>query len=260
MMNKNKLSDQIAEQLEQMIAEGGVEVGQRLPSERKLAERMSVSRPSLREAIQKLASKGLLESKQGGGTYVKRSISNGLTDPLLDLLKERPEFRFDILEVRHALDGQAAYYAALRATEEDKQQIREAYEEMMRLREFGDDPMAEAKADATFHISITEASHNVVLLHIMRSLFTVLQESIQHNLDKLYTLPRVSKPLNDQHFNLMQAVIEGDPERARLAAQEHLVFVEESLQEIDKEQARHERFLRQASILSLEDEDEDTEE
>lgn len=252
-MNKNRLSDQIAEQLEAMIADGGLEVGQRLPSERKLAERLKVSRPSLREAIQKLACKGLLEAKQGGGTYVKQSMNSGLTDPLLELLKERPEFRFDILEVRHALDGQAAYYAALRATDEDRTHIRTAFDEMMRLREAGDDPVAEAQADATFHISITEASHNVVLLHIMRSLFAVLQDSIKHNLDKLYTIPRVSEPLTDQHRSLMEAVVEGDPERARLAAQEHLVFVEESLQEIDKEQARHERFLRQASILSIEE-------
>ena len=254
-MKKSRLSDQIAEQLEQMIAEGGIEVGQRLPSERKLAERLQVSRPSLREAIQKLASKGLLESKQGGGTYVKRSMNSGLTDPLLDLLKERPEFRFDILEVRHALDGQAAYYAALRATDEDREQIRAAYDEMMRLRDLGEDPLAEAQADASFHISISEASHNVVLVHLMRSLFAVLQESIQHNLDKLYTLPRVSEPLNEQHYKLMMSVINGEPEQARLAAQEHLVFVEESLQEIDKEQARRERFLRQASILSLESEE-----
>lgn len=252
-MNKSKLSDQIAEQLEQMIADGGLEVGQRLPSERTLAERLNVSRPSLREAIQKLACKGLLEAKQGGGTYVKQAMNSGLTDPLLDLLKQRPEFRFDILEVRHALDGQAAYYAALRGTDEDREKIQQAYGEMMRLRAEGKDPLAEAQADAAFHLSITEASHNAVLLHIMKSLFVVLQDSIQHNLDKLYTIPRVVEPLNQQHRQLMEAVLAGEPEKARLAAQEHLVFVEESLQEIDKEQARHERFLRQASILSLDE-------
>ncbi|MBT3308812.1 MAG: FCD domain-containing protein [Gammaproteobacteria bacterium] len=255
-MNKSRLSDQIAEQLESIIAEGGLEVGQRIPSERKLAERLNVSRPSLREAIQKLACKGLLESKQGGGTYIKQSMNNGLTDPLLDLLKERPEFRFDVLEVRHAIDGQAAYYAALRATDQDRQQIREAYEKMVALHQTGGDPLEEAKADAAFHLSITEASHNVVTLHVMRSLVSILHDSIKNNLDKLYTIPRVSEPLTNQHRNLMEAVIAGDPERARLAAQEHLVFVEESLQEIDKEQARHERFLRQASILSLDETEE----
>ena len=69
-MQRVKLSDQIAEQLEGMIADGTLKPGERLPAERQLAERLGISRPSLREAIQKLASKGLLSTRQGGGTFV----------------------------------------------------------------------------------------------------------------------------------------------------------------------------------------------
>ncbi len=252
-MKRETLSDRIATQLGTMIAEGGLQPGERLPAERQLAERLGVSRPSLREALKKLASKGLLTSRQGGGTYVKKSLDAGLTDPLLELLHNHPESRFDVLEVRHALDGQAAYYAALRASDEDRYRIQKAFEHMIELHHKGDNPLDEALADAAFHLSITEASHNIVLLHIMRSLFTVLQRSIKHNLDKLYTIPRVFEPLSLQHENLMKAVVEGNPEAARHAAQDHMVFVEESLQGIDKQQARHERHLRQASILSTND-------
>ena len=248
-MKKSTLSEQIASQLEDMIADGALKPGERLPAERKLAERLGVSRPSLREAIKKLASKGLLHSRQGGGTYVQQSLDNGITDPLLEILRKHPESRYDVLEVRHALDGQAAYYAALRATDVDKYNIEQAFERMIELHHNSDNPMDEAMADAEFHLSITEASHNVVLLHTMRSLFTVLQRSIQHNLDKLYTIPKVFEPLSNQHETLMQKVIAGDPNAAREAAQTHLVFVEESLQDIDQQQARHERFLRQASLL-----------
>lgn len=248
-MKKNTLSDQIAAQLENMIADGSLQPGERLPAERVLSERLGVSRPSLREAIKKLASKGLLMSRQGGGTYVMKTLDQGITDPLLELLQQHPESRLDVLEVRHALDGQAAYYAALRATNQDRYNIQKRFERMIDLHVNADDPMEEAMADAAFHLSITEASHNIVLLHVMRSLFSVLQKSIQHNLDKLYTIPRVFEPLSAQHERLMQTVIEGDPEAARNAAQDHMVFVEESLQSIDEQQARHERFLRQASIL-----------
>jgi len=248
-MKKTTLSEQIARQLEEMIAEGTLKPGERLPAERKLAERLGVSRPSLREAIKKLASKGLMESRQGGGTYIKTTLEDGLTNPLLDLLQQHPESRFDVLEVRHALDGQAAYYAALRATDTDRERIRRAYEHMIDLHHNSANPMDEATADADFHLSICEASHNIVLLHTMRSLFIVLQRTIKHNLDKLYTIPRVFEPLSNQHEALMRTVIDGNPDAARKAAQTHLVFVEESLQEIDQEQARHERFLRQASIL-----------
>ncbi len=252
-MKKTTLSDQITSQLEQMIADGSLKPGERLPAERKLSERLGVSRPSLREAIKNLASKGLVTSRHGGGTYISEALADGIVDPLLEILQNHPESRYDVLEVRHALDGQAAYFAAIRATDVDRYNIQKAFERMIELHHNSKNPMDEAMADAAFHLSITEASHNIVLLHTMRSLFTVLQRTIKHNLDKLYSIPRVFEPLSDQHEKLMQAVIAGDPDAARMAAQTHLVFVEESLQSIDQEQARHERFLRQASILNPEE-------
>lgn len=87
-------------------------------------------------------------------------------------------------------------------------------------------------------------------MHVMRGLFTLLQSSIGHNLDKLYTIPRVFEPLSRQHENLMKAVVAGESERARQAAQDHLVFVEESLQRIDQQEARRERSLRRMSPIT----------
>lgn len=245
-MKKTRLSDQIAEQLETMIATQGLKAGDRLPAERQLAEQLEVSRPSLREAIQKLISKGLLVSRAGGGTYIQDVASAGQTDPLVTLFRENPEYRFDVLEIRHAIEGNAAWYAALRATDEDKAQIRERFDAMI-AQHGSDDPMDEARADAAFHLSIVEASHNLVSLHIMRGLFDLLQNSISHNLDKLYTQPRVFEPLSAQHRELMDAVLAGDPERARQAAETHLVFVEDSLKSIDADEARKTRALRHLS-------------
>jgi DNA-binding FadR family transcriptional regulator len=245
-MKKTRLSDQIAEQLETMIATQGLKAGDRLPAERQLAEQLEVSRPSLREALQKLISKGLLVSRAGGGTYIQDVSSAGQTDPLVTLFRENPEYRFDVLEIRHAIEGNAAWYAALRATDEDKVQIRERFDAMI-AQHGSDDPMDEARADAAFHLSIVEASHNLVSLHIMRGLFDLLQNSISHNLDKLYTQPRVFEPLSAQHRELMEAVLAGDPERARQAAETHLVFVEDSLKSIDADEARKTRALRHLS-------------
>lgn len=233
-MNKKRISDQIAETLMQMIAAGELKPGERLPAERVLADSLKVSRPSLREAIQKLNSKGLLDTRRGGGTYVREGIESSFVDPLLAMLRELPRSRFDVLEIRHALEGSAAYYAALRSSDSDKENIRHKFEVMIGKHGNGD-PMEEARADAEFHLSIVEASHNLVLLHVMRGLFTLLMSSISHNLEKLYTLPSVFQPLSNQHRRLMQAVIEGDPEKARQAAQAHLVFVEESLHQIDRD-------------------------
>ena len=247
-MERKKLSDQIAEELDKYIAEGELKPGDRLPAERVLAERMGVSRPSLREAIQKLSAKGILHTRAGGGTYVNEAVEPQFVKPLMAILKEYPDSRFDVLEARHAIEGTAAWFAAIRATKEDKAYIKQCFNTMISVHGSGD-PMEEAIADAEFHLSIVKASHNTVLLHIMRGLFTLLQSSISNNLDKLYTIPKVFEPLSHQHEELMKRVLQSEPEKARLAAQAHLVFIEDSLKEIDKEVAREGRSLRRLSIL-----------
>ena len=114
-LRQQRLADVITERLEAMMLEGSLKPGERLPPERELAERFGVSRPSLREAIQKLAARGLLTSRQGGGTFVNDDLSNGYTDPLLEMLSRHGEFNLDLLEFRDAMEGISAYYAALRS-------------------------------------------------------------------------------------------------------------------------------------------------
>lgn len=248
-MQRPRLSDQIAERLESMIQEGRFSPGQRLPGERNLAMELGVSRPSLREAIQKLASRGLLSTRPGGGTYVQQGLDPSLAEPLVAMLSEQPETRFDVLEIRHALEGTAAWYAAIRAEDIEKARIRECFDRMVSSHNERT-PLEEARADAEFHLSIVEASHNLVLLQVMRGLFDLLLNSISHNLDKLYNMPMIAEPLHQQHRDLMEAVLDGDPDRARLAAQSHLTFVEESLQKIDLDEARKTRAMRRLSNMS----------
>src|SRR5690554_293231 len=91
-----RLADTIVEQLETMILEGALKPGQRLPPERVLAEQFGVSRPSLREAVQRLAAKGLLTSRQGGGNFVTEHLGASFSDPLIRLLENRPEAHREI--------------------------------------------------------------------------------------------------------------------------------------------------------------------
>ncbi|MGO3395678.1 MAG: GntR family transcriptional regulator, partial [Serratia proteamaculans] len=104
-----KLSDVIEQQLEHLILEGTLRPGEKLPPERELAKQFDVSRPSLREAIQRLEAKGLLLRRQGGGTFVQTNLWQSFSDPLAELLADHPESQFDLLETRHALEGIAAY-------------------------------------------------------------------------------------------------------------------------------------------------------
>lgn len=230
-------------QLEAMILEGTFKPGDKLPPERELARQFQVSRPSLREGIQKLEAKGILESRHGGGTYVTSDLGKSFTDPLLAMLEGHGEFNYDLLEFRHALEGLTAYFAALRGTPADRAIIRQRYDELAALHERRDS-LTEARADAAFHLAIAEAAHNVVLLHVMRGLFTLLEKSIVASLETLYTKDRVRAKIPAQHKILMEAILAGDADAARNAAYDHLAFVEETLLEANREATRTQRSLR----------------
>ncbi|MBE0363034.1 GntR family transcriptional regulator, transcriptional repressor for pyruvate dehydrogenase complex [Pseudoalteromonas ulvae UL12] len=236
-----KLSDVILEQLENMILEGSLAAGQKLPPERELAKQFDVSRPSLREAIQKLEAKGLVTRRQGGGTYVKNQLEGGMTDPLFELISKHPESQFDLLEFRHALEGIAAYYAALRGTTTDYAKIQTSFDLIM-----AEEGNIEAKAKAIngFHFSIAEASHNVVLLHLVRGMEALLEQNIVQNLTVLLEKPAVRKQLAEHRKLLLDAVVNGEPDKARLASNAHLAFIEEALLEAGREHSRIERSLR----------------
>jgi len=107
-----RLADSVASELEKRILEGALKPGDRLPSERELALSLGVSRPSLREAMQKLVSKGLLSTRHGGGTYVTDRLEAHFTDPWQDMLKGNPMLHRDMLEFRQMLESQAASLAA----------------------------------------------------------------------------------------------------------------------------------------------------
>lgn len=248
MQTPTRLSDRVAERLRQLIAERDLQPGQRLPAERALALELGVSRTALREAIAQLASQGLLRARVGGGTYVQAAAvpQQAVVEPLLPylpLFQGDPEYRFDVLEIRHALEGATAWHAALRATEDDRARIAAAFDTMMAAHG-KDDPAGEARADAAFHLSIAEASHNLVLLQVMRGLFDLLQTNISQSREKLYVSPRTFDPLSAQHREMMDAVLAGDPERARAAAHAHLEFVHTSLRTLDENDARRARASR----------------
>ena len=179
---------------------------------------------------------------QMGLVTLRQALDEPLA-PYLPLFQGDPEYRFDVLEIRHALEGATAWHAALRATDEDRTRIAQAFQTMMDAHG-KDDPTGEAEADAAFHLSIAEASHNLVLLQVMRGLFELLQTNISQSREKLYTSARTFSPLSDQHREMMDAVLAGDPERARAAAHAHLEFVHTTLRTLDDNEARRARASR----------------
>jgi GntR family transcriptional repressor for pyruvate dehydrogenase complex len=244
-VQSRKLSDDIMEQLESMILDGRLLAGQKLLSERTLAEQFAVSRPSVREAIQKLETKNLIERKQGGGTFVKPRLNELITDPLLLLLSDKPEMQFDLLEFRHALEGMAAYYAALRGQPEDYHALESALDA---LPDDTTDKSQQAIALVNFYLIMANAAHNMVLQHVMRSLQSMLQDNIQRNLEVLAKHADAAQNINRQRRNIVEAILAGDPEQARKASNEHLAYIEDTLLNINRQDMRMQRALRRIEV------------
>lgn len=239
-----KISDQIVSQIEAMIVDGRFEAGQKLPAERELAQQFSVSRQSLREAIQKLEAKGLLERRHGGGTFVTDSVNESVTTPLFELLAKHPESQFDLLEFRHALEGISSFYAALRGTKADLDRIEFSINSIMDSQTRAIDEQVQSLVN--FYLRIAEASHNVVLLHVVQGMRELLAENIKQNLEVLANNPSVVEQLNQHRLQIAKAIINGQPEQARDACHQHLSYIEQALMEMTKEQSRIRRSLRRS--------------
>lgn len=242
-----RVSDAVATTLEQRILEGSLKPGDRLPAERELAAELGVSRPSLREAIQKLASKGLLRSQQGGGTYVTGALQASFLDPWQAMVGSYPNLREDVLELRRTVEGQAAEWAAERATDADLLRLTQAFE---RLQEAADLPeiATRAAADIAFHQAIGEAAHNALIAHLSAALLRLMRDSIELNLGELKDVAAAGRLLASQHAALYSAICERKPQAARAAAETHIDFVRETLAQTLRSVARRETAERRLAV------------
>jgi GntR family transcriptional repressor for pyruvate dehydrogenase complex len=235
-------AESTARHIEDLILEGSLRPGDPLLPEREMAARLDVSRPTLRQGIKLLEDKGLLVAEPGGGRVVA-PLATSVTDPLVELMSTRAEVVDDYLELRATLEGMAAALAASRANEVDRATLRRCMERIDRAHSKAD-PQDEADADVDLHVAIYEASHNVVLLQIMRALSGMLRTGVFHNREKLYARPEVREVLLEQHRSIFEAVIARDSDTAGRAAEEHMTYTKRVLGEIAAAEARLEISLR----------------
>jgi len=237
-----RTADSVVRHFERLILEGSLRPGERLLAERELALRLQVSRPVLREGLQRLQASGLLTSTPGAGARVA-SLGTSITDPLGALLASAPlETTADYLSFRQICEGPAACMAAEHGTAVDHDQIRRCMDRINVAHEH-DVADEEAEADADFHIAIYEATHNIVLLHVMRALSAMLRKGVFYSRARLYGRPEIRGLLRRQHQGIHDAIIGRSPEAARLAT-EHVGFVREALLEITRAEQRLSVSLR----------------
>jgi GntR family transcriptional repressor for pyruvate dehydrogenase complex len=229
-----KVSDQVAERLEKLILDGSLPAGGKLASERDLALDYGVSRPSVRDAIKKLEAQGLVTRKQGDGTFVTKKLNDPFAEPLFELLANSPDSHYDLLEFRFALEGVTSYYAALRGTPSEFDDIRHAFLSIEQLAD-SDDLDLVAAAVVKFYLAIADASHNVMLLHLLRGLKDLLIHNVKENLVVFQSHNEIRQQLNLHRTELMETIVNGEPEQARQANRRHLAYIEKSLLALDQD-------------------------
>ncbi|MFJ1457635.1 FadR/GntR family transcriptional regulator [Nocardia wallacei] len=205
-VRRTSLIAQVTEQLRAEIRSGRWSVGSRIPTEPELTELTGTGRNTVREAVQALVHAGMLERRQGSGTYViaTSDLGGALAKYFADAVER------DILELRQALDTQAARLAAQRRDDTDIATLLRLLEE--RRQAWDEHNPAAVEADVELHRAIVVASHNAVYLEFYDSLLPVIEDGIRSRTAKS------GDSFHTEHADLVHAVIDGDPERAARAA------------------------------------------
>ncbi|MGC3938787.1 FCD domain-containing protein [Roseobacter sp. EG26] len=224
-VQSEKLSSAVVRQIEQLILRGILRPGERLPAERELAERLNVSRPSLRDAIGSLQDQGLLSTRAGAGVFVADVLGSAFSPALVQLFARHEEAVFDYLSFRRDMEGLAAERAARLASETDLRVVQTVFDKM-EAAHTKHNPQDEARLDAQFHMAIIEASHNVVMLHMMRSMYELLREGVFYNRQIMFKQRATRGLLLDQHRAINDSLQQRNPKAAREAVEEHLSYVE----------------------------------
>ena len=226
-------TDVVVQSIKSMITRGELKAGSRLPVEKDLAEGLSVSRGSLREGVRALCIMGVLETRQGDGTYVTSLDSQLLLAPMAFMVDlQSPEHRSDLHTVRRVLESEAASRAALRITDED---LAEAAAILDSVRDvvFADpvtDHETVISADIAFHRVIAKASDNGALAALVdalgnRTMLARRTFGVQHE-------GQVQTAFHE-HEGILAALVAHEPDRARILMSHHLLAIEDFVHEDD---------------------------
>jgi GntR family transcriptional regulator, transcriptional repressor for pyruvate dehydrogenase complex len=218
-IKSTRIYEEIVRQVKQLIAEGRLKTGDRLPPERELAEKFVVSRTSVREALRALESLGLIEIRPGEGTFVREVSVDALVGPLALMMTSQREAIGELFEARRVLEPAIAALAASRATPDEVQEMERILESQARQVAAGRTGLAE---DAAFHTAIGAAAHNHAITRIVHAIMDLLTQSREESLN---TPGRPTRSHQD-HRRILQAIAKRNASAARQAMLDHLVAVE----------------------------------
>jgi GntR family transcriptional repressor for pyruvate dehydrogenase complex len=210
---KKRLSEDVVNQITDLILSRHLQPGDRLPSEHRLVEELGVSRSVVREGIKALEERGLVEVKQGSGTFVRSPTSEMVSDSFSLFLRTKMARYSKLMEVRGILDVEIAGLLAERATEEDLERLSNS---IARMWEVLDSPQEFVEEDVAFHMAFYAAMKNEVLLMIMQPIMELLSEAMSMT----FEAPGSPESSLRRHEKLVQRIEAGDSEGAREAMRE----------------------------------------
>jgi GntR family transcriptional repressor for pyruvate dehydrogenase complex len=218
-VRRNKVYEEVAKQIERLILKK-LKPGDKLPSERELAELLQVSRSSIRDAIRSLELMGLVEPRQGTGTIVRETSAGAKISPFGNALERKREQVTELLDFRKMLEPPLAARAATHASVEEISEMEEILKRQEEKQNQGDAAIAE---DAEFHYSIALASGNSVVLKVIDTLMDLLRDTRERSLQ---VEGRSQKSLAG-HRRILGAIKRHDAEAAKAAMRRHIEDVEE---------------------------------
>lgn len=226
-IKRKKIYEQVAETIFDMIKEGVLKPGDKLDSVQQLAENFQVGRAAIREALSALQAMGLIEMKQGEGTYVRSFDPSMISFPISIAALMKKEDIVHLMEVRKLLEVGTAAVAARKRTEKDLKTMEHALDRMregLGNKELGDE------ADFLFHMAIAEASQNPMLINLMNNISGLMIETMRETRRIwLFSDQTASEQLLDEHMLIFEAIREQKEDLAQLQMNRHLVNVENVL-------------------------------
>lgn len=223
-----KIYEEVADTIYEMIQGGQLKPGQKLDSVQQLAENFQVGRSAIREALTSLRAMGLVEMKQGEGTFIKEFETHQINFPLSTAILMNKTDIANLLEVRKIIELGTAAAAAKKRTNEQLTAMERALEEMQASN--GNEELGEG-ADLQFHLAIAEASQNKLLLSLINHVSGMMEETMKETRRVwLYSKQTTIEKLSDEHFAIFNAIKEQNEEQARYFMKVHLENVEAVIQ------------------------------
>jgi GntR family transcriptional repressor for pyruvate dehydrogenase complex len=223
-----KIYEEVVEQIKQLMAGGSLKPGDKILPERELAERLKVSRASVREAIRALEMMGFMEIRPGDGTFVRDTNTDDIILPLAMFLAVEKSSLLEMFEIRRIFETATARLAAERATEKEVKKIRTALEKMKKSLNLLDSERGE-EYDTDFHYAIAEATHNNLLIRLFRTISEDFSRAVSAARRQLYIDEHNPQKIIDHHIRIYEAIKRHDPEVAARSMLEHLTYAEREM-------------------------------